>query len=277
MRTCEQMSREELDGWVDGQLAGERARRAAAHVATCPHCAAYTAGLRAQKDRLARWRTATNPTALPPGLWETTRAALDGVDARRRAAGQRSHRLVPRRTIAIRVAAVFATLIVAALGAAVVWRRHVGPVVPVQALLAQPLSPAGERLFHTDDPDRAASWLGQQLNAEIPPVNLSLAGARIVAARADRRTNQGLLIYRGARGVPIALHLYLIPGTRLPPLPAITYEGSSYRVAERQSPPASGAAWQTGGRTFVAVARLPLAELLPYVHEMDRSCRRRSP
>lgn len=278
MSECEQMDREKLAAWVDGALADAGAQRmAAAHVAACPRCAAAAALLQAHKDRLARFRTTTTPAALPPRLWETTRAALDRVDVHRRATGRRQRRPAPRRRIALGVAAAVAALLIIALTAAVVRRHRPGPVVPVQALLAQPLLPAGGIRLSTDDPDHAASWLGHQLRAAISPVNLSLAGARIVAAQADPAASRGTLFYRGAQGAPIALHIFLAPGTTLPALPAVTYDGSAYSVAESRTPPAALAAWQADGRTYAAAARLPLARLLPYVHEMDRSCRHRPP
>jgi anti-sigma factor RsiW len=271
------MDREALDAWVDGALAGEEARRTvAAHVAACPDCAAYTAQLRAHKDRLARYRPATAPAALPSGLWEATRAALDHVEARRHADGSRQHRPAPRRhRLSMGVATALAAIFVVALATAVALRHRPGTIVPVRGLLATPLPPASGITFNTDDPDRAANWLGHRLNAEIAPVNLSLSGARLVATWADRTANRGTLIYRSAQGVPIALYLFLAPGTTLPPLPRVTFNGSTYRVAEIKMPPAAAAAWQADGRAYVAAASLPLYDLLPYVHEMDRSCRRR--
>jgi anti-sigma factor RsiW len=279
MPTCDRMEQEMLAAWVDGALPTAEAREeVAAHVAACPSCAAHEAGLRAQKRRLAGFRATTTTATLPAGFWEGVRNGLDRIDAERRPTSGAPRRVEPhRRRRSLWLAAAVAAAI-AALALPAAWRLRPRPVVPVAALARLPLDaalPAGSVAVATIDADRAARWLSDQLGTEIPTVNLSLAGARIVGARAERASGRGILLYRGPRDVPIALYLDTDPRAMLPPLRAVTYNGSTYHILESAAPRASVAAWQADGRTFVAAAPLPLADLLPYAREMDRHCRRR--
>lgn len=279
MPICGRMDREILAAWVDGALPTAKVRvEVAAHVAACPSCAAHAAGLRAQKRRMAGFRATTTTAMLPAGFWEGVRRGLDRIDAERRPTSGATQRVGPRlrlRSLWL-TAAVAAVMVALALSAA--WRLRPRPVVPVAALARLPLDgalPAGSVAVATNDADRAARWLSDQLGTEIPTVNLSLAGARVVGAQANRASGRGMLLYRGARGIPIALHLYTDPRVLLPPLRAVSHNGSTYYILESAAPRATLAAWQADGRTFVASGPLPLADLLPYAREMDRHCRRR--
>jgi anti-sigma factor RsiW len=279
MPACDRMEREILAAWVDGALPTAEAREeVAAHVAACSSCAVHEAGLRAQKRRLAGFRATTTTATLPAGFWEGVRNGLDRIDAERRPTSGAPRRVEPhRRCRSLWLAAAVAAAI-AALALSAAWRLRPRPVVPVAALARLPLDgalPAGSVAVATNDADRAARWLSDQLGTEIPTVNLSLAGARVVGARAERASGRGMLLYRGARDVPIALYLYTDPRAMLPPLRAVAYNGSTYSILENAAPRATVAAWEADGRTFVASAPLPLADLLPYAREMDRHCRRR--
>jgi RNA polymerase sigma-70 factor (ECF subfamily) len=148
-----------------------------------------------------------------------------------------------------------------------------GPEFDVRPFLAPPM-PA-QMTLATPDADQAARWMSARLGAEIPPVNLSLLGGRLVGAKADPKIRQGELLFRDARGASLLLYVFLERGIRLPPIASVRYEGADYRVAEQASPRRSILVWQAQGRTFAVVSPLPASELLPYAREMDRHCRRR--
>jgi hypothetical protein len=269
---CDQLDPQTLAAWVDGALTSAEAREAvAAHVAACPGCAAHGDELRAHRQRLAGFRATTTPAALPAGFGERVGAGLDRIDARRRPAPRRA---ASRPRLLGVTAAIVAILAAIALPVALQLRPH--PVVPVELLARTPLTtPAGSTTLATHDADRAARWLSGQLGVEIPTVNLSLVGAQARGAWADKPVRRGALLYQGARGVPVALYLYVDPRATLPPLRPVRYDESTYRVLENRATRRTLVAWQADGRTFVAAAPLPLAELLPYAREMDRHCRRR--
>jgi anti-sigma factor RsiW len=267
---CEQPDHDRLAAWIDGQLPDEEAAAVAAHLRGCAACRAAAADRRAYRQRMAAFAAAA--PSLPAGFWEKVQAGLDRVDA-------------PPPTAPTAPAAAHPTWpwwgaavgLLVTLGSFIYFATRPAPVVvPVAALAGAaattPLPPGGAMLA-TRDPDRAARWLGEQLGAAFPAVSLSLVGARLEAARADRAARRAGLRYRMASGQPVALLIYLAPNATLPPLRSARHSGSSYQVAEERS--GSAAAWQVDGRTYVAIAPLPLPELLPYAREMDRHCRRR--
>jgi hypothetical protein len=163
---CEQIGLERLTAWVDGRLPTESAVRAmAAHVAACPECAASAARLRAQKERLRRFRASTNPGALPTGLWEKTTAALDGAIPPNRPSHHRQPTARPRlgpRRVTLALAAALAVAV--ALPLALLYRKH--PMPPVETMLARPI-PA-RVTFVSDDADRAARSAGQATPGRYP-------------------------------------------------------------------------------------------------------------
>ncbi len=302
---CERMSAERLAAWLDGAASEAEREVVAAHIAGCPACREQVESLRALEARLARFGAAATPATLPAGLWERVRAGLDRADTAvpvpgdgragtrpvesggrpGRPLGQRQRQGLRR--LSLRTArypqqwVLLAGLLVL-LAAAAALHFRARPPLPAGALLGcQLAAPAvllaeapGTVTLRTADADRAARWLGEQLGARIPAVNLSLAGARLAGAAARSAARQGTLWFVNPQGVPLSLDLFLA-GPALPPLRAVEFRGSRYVVLERAASRRSVIAWRFEGRSYSAAAPLPVAELLPYAREMDRHCRRR--
>ena len=284
MTPCDAVTGSRLAAWVDGEPADsetetEAETGLAQHVAACPRCAAAAAEMRRSKERLRRYRADTTPAALPSHFWTRLRDGLDAQDAQRRHAPkqQGSPGRVFRPRVVLRRPAARLALACAALACAALAAPRLLPpdAVPVSALLRRPaasLPGPRERTLTTGDSDAAARWLSAQLGEDIPAVSLALAEAPLVEAQADPDRHAGVLLFRSADGVPVALHVFV--HARLDPrgTARVVYRGGVYRVASDPHLPNSLALWHSRGQVFAAVAPLPPPQLLPYVHQLSRGC-----
>jgi anti-sigma factor RsiW len=271
MKTCEQIHSSDLAAWMDGEMTSDAEQQAiAAHVSVCPRCAARIAELRAYKARMAQFGESTTPIALPSGLWESVRAALDRADAERLSTGvHRKHPVVRLRPAL--AAGVFALLLTVVFAFVLpVIRPH--PVVPLEWLTAPPAADDGVKSEATADADAASRWLSARLRMDIPPVPLTLVGARMEGVEYHPPRRVGVLKYRSAQNVPIELYVSARARVDTSSLRSTRHNGQTYFTGERNG--FSSAVWETDGRTFVATAPMPLDALLRYAHEMSRRCSR---
>ncbi len=259
---------------MDGELDETNREAVSAHVSRCAECAAVARGLRAYRERMGCLRTA--PAALPPQFRTDLSAALDRVDRGREATkpGRHASQSLP---LGRRAAVALVLLLLTPLMWATVSALRPGPRILLAALPVKPTTTAAgtNGFLATDDVDRAATWVGERLGAATTPVNLTLLGATCVGAAADRGLRRGTFFYRTAAGQPLALHVLLVRNPQLPGLPTVRFEGAPFRIAQASGTAPNGAVWQAEGRTFVALGRVPVPELLRYAREMDRHCRER--
>ena len=277
MDPCELMDNSKLAAWVDSDLKGSpqtegddasSADSIAAHVAGCCQCAARVVELRVYAERMRRYRVTTTPDSLTSDFWHKLRKGMDRQDQERTPA-----RPAPLRRVPVLALAGVIAIFLGVLALAVLWPH---PFVPVSELLnrpAQTSSTLGDQTLVTDDADRAARWLSEQLGAELPPVNLALSNTRLVNAQANSAANTGMMLFRNVQGVPLVLHFYLHARVDPNVTRSVSYESSRYQVAARASSLNTLVLWESDGHTFAAVAPLPLNEFLPYVHQMSRRCR----
>ena len=262
------MNGEQLEQWIGNaahsSLTHTERHRVAAHVAGCDICAAQVAELQAYKTRMLGFQQAKTPDALPAHFLPRAFASLDRVDAAR---------LAPRRVLQPRLksrpalmAAGMLLLLVAVFASV---RTRSPRVTSIAGLLT---TGTGSVRLQTEDADRAAQWLGRQLDAEVPTINLALSGARLAAVEAYPAQGKAVLNYRVADGTPITLRIALNASPQTATLEPVTYMGSRYYT---QSGAENLVVWRVEQRAFAAASPLPLSQLLPLVHEMDLHCRKR--
>lgn len=173
-----------------------------AHLDICSRCRQRTyeqTAIRHQLRLLAQRDAALAP---PVPLWERAAAAWDAQD-------KRWHR-----TLQMRWALAGSCMLTLLLS--VVWARMaVNREFPIDAALrdfraARAATPTP--FFITGDADRAARWLRSRLNADLPPINLSLSRAELLGADVivypERRL--GRLLYRTPQGL---VGVYVVPGS----------------------------------------------------------------
>ena len=273
-RICDKMNSEQLAAWVDGEVSNPRVdQKITAHIADCVQCAAYTAAIRAHKERMGQFAATTLPATVPVNFWENVRIGMDQADAARHIHPSRPPKSLHR----LKLAGLMATAMLFGVLVFAFFHLRPHPPVPLERLqstsIVAPMTDSDDS-FLTKDADQAAHWLGQQLGADISTVNLSLNGVETIGAAANREGQQGTLFYRDAHGQPVALHIFLRGRTDLARLPAVRYNGVTYHFRERIGSNNALVAWETQGRFFVAAAPTTTSNLLPLAHEMNRRCQR---
>lgn len=138
-------------------------------------------------------------------------------------------------------------------------------------LLDLPDTPSGESVsWTTDDPADAARWLGGQIGAQVPAIDLVEAGATTVGAQAFPALARGALHFENRKGVLVTLHIFRQPRVRIERLPERTYETRRFHVGRTTHPSLNLAAWRAGDLTLVAASPIALDDLLPIADEMAR-------
>ena len=267
-RSCRQMNWEQLEQWIGdaahSSLTHTERCRVADHVAGCDICAARVAELQAYKTRMLGFQQAKTPGALPAHFLPRALAALDRVDAARIAPRRVSRpRLKPRPALL----AAGMLLLLAAVFASV--RTRSPHVTSIAELLT---TGTGSVRLPTEDADKAAQWLGRQLDAEVPTINLALSGTRLAAVEAYPAEGKAVLNYRMADGTHITLRIALNASPQTATLEPVTYMGSRYYT---QSGAENLVVWHVEQSAFAAASPLPLSKLLALAHEMDLHCRKR--
>ncbi len=262
MAGCRFLEADRLSAWTDGEVLDLAERESiAAHVRGCPDCEAESNRVRTLRLRMARY-SASSATTVPAGFFRQLGERLDAVDQSRTTS-------TPAFGRRLRWSA--AVLAVAVVGAAAILLSLFAPLRVVDPLVTMKVgSSLSARHLESNDPDEAARWLSGELGAEVPPINLSLLGARLDAANADK--GEGHLHYTEQSGKLLSLRI--IPRSRLKKtgLLRVLGERQSFWTMDKGKQGESIVAWESGQDSFVASAETPLDKLLPYAQEIARRC-----
>lgn len=185
--------RDNLAAFQDDQLEAEKRAQVEAHLAACAVCQREAHNQSVVKKQLQELKKRTSDAVPPPHLWNNARQAWDEQDAR------------GRRRMQMRFALMGACLLLATFS--IVWAWLAQPMdFPAafvmrdfRSLQNSPATPA----FASKDPDKAAAYLRERLNIEVPPVRLSLSDAELVGADVltDTKPPVGRLLYQTKQGM----------------------------------------------------------------------------
>lgn len=260
---CEQ-TRDLLAAYTDGDLPEEELReQVRAHLETCSACreeARAFAELKRQLRALRRHQSLIEPS---PHVWKEAQRVW-----------RRRERMQQVR-FAWRPALGFSLLLIAIMS--FVWARLNRPdFFPVHAVLqdfqqveAQPIHTA----FAKTDPDRAAAWLRDRLDANVPPINLSLSHGSLLGADVVSLDGvpAGRLLYRTPHGLA---GVYVVPNhTRFASsLQPFSVSLRTFYTTGLQNPPVVLYAWAHGGNGYALVLgrhSVPRDTLLDAAHATD--------
>jgi anti-sigma factor RsiW len=199
MPTCNDV-RDNLAAYQDGELTATERAPIEAHLAECAVCRREAQAQTAVKAHLRALKQQTADVRPPAHIWANARDAWNRHDA----AG--------RRRVQFRLALVGACLLLMTFG--IVWATRVQtsdfPTAIIlrdfRGVLENPPRPA----FASSDADKAAAWLRSQIQADVPPVRLTLSGAELRGADVlDNTTPRlGRLLYDTPRGL---IAVYIAP------------------------------------------------------------------
>jgi hypothetical protein len=182
---------------VDHELGCRETELAESHVSVCPGCRKLAEECRETRD-LVRDKRVIEP--IPEGLWPRTLAALDkAVRVRART-----------RRIAFAAAGFAAVMALAAVSYEPL-HRYISPgiVISQDGIVRDTVAPVVvKQTSHTGE---AFALVRMHLNADVPPVNLSLVGGKLSQVAVYENPTIGVLTYQMRKGGELR---YFISRTR---------------------------------------------------------------
>lgn len=191
-----------LEDFVTGQGDAKTRRLVQAHLDTCSACRARMREQTAIRHQL-RLLAKRDATVKPPAhLWERAARTWDARDAQKRRVGKMRWALAGGCMLLFLLSAVWANLTVS----------HEFPVEAALRNFREVKTHLPIPMCATADADKAAHWLRDNLNAELPPINLSLSRGELLGADVIATPERpiGRLLYRTPQGIAA---VYLAPNS----------------------------------------------------------------
>ncbi len=176
--------------------------RVKAHLDVCASCSRLAREQAAMRHQL-RLLAARDRKLMPPApLWERASTAWNIRDAQQTRRSRLRWALAGSSMMVFLLSAVWANLAPA-------------QEFPIEAVLSNFRSAQAHAVipsYRTDDPDKAARWLRDNLHAELPPVSLTLSHGELLGADVIAAPQQfvGRLLYRTPQGLAA---VYLVPAS----------------------------------------------------------------
>jgi anti-sigma factor RsiW len=259
MSTCNDV-RDNLAAYQDGELNEAEQAQVQAHLAECANCRREVQGQNAVKAHLRTLKQETEEIRLPAHIWANARHAWDERDA----AG--------RRRVHFRFALVGACLLLLTFG--IVWARRVETTdFPTAAVLRDfrgVLQNSPNPAYPTSDADQAAAWLRSKIQADVPPMRLTLSGAELRGADVlDSMTPRlGRLLYETPKGL---IAVYVAPrGVRFQGLETRTMGGRTFLLSNKATD-VGLYGWTHGPVGYGLVLSQPIAAGEPLAHDAQRA------
>ncbi len=234
--------RDIVAAYVDHELAGREAELAESHVSTCRDCRILAEECRQTRDLIRDKRVVT---PMPEGLWPRTLALLDRA-VRGRA---RTRRLA---FTGLGLAAVMAL-------AAVTYEPlhdYLNPGIAISqyGIVRDTVVPVVVK--HTSHTGEAFALVREHLNANVPPVNLSLVGGKLNQVAVYEDPTIGVLTYQLRTGGELR---YYVSRTRF----RLQEDAESWTIGETEvqavcAPTHFVASWEDRGISYAVLSdRVP--------------------
>lgn len=256
---CEEVQNR-LSFYVEDSLTAPEREEVAAHLEACHACRAEVEAYHNLRRGMQALKAQQRDIEPPAHLWKQARRGWDERDARQ------THWNRAR-------VAVVATLLLCFMG--ISWARYLRrQPFPMQVIAQdyEQITQAGSETklqLVTSDAGRASTWLQSQIGGSIPPVPLSVSGAKLLGAGvlSGEQSGIGRLVYETPKGV---LVLYVAPRrVDFANAKPTEIDGRAFYLAQ-PNPQTTLLAWEYNTVGMGMLAHLTPKETSPYALDARR-------